>query len=61
MKIFLYANVVIAVLIMTLNAVAAMFGHAGSGERGTQQLTLIVICLSAIWIHDAIVANKGKP
>lgn len=59
MKIFLYVNVVIASLIMTLNMLGAIFGHAGSGERGTQQLTLIVICLSAIWIHDAIV--KVKP
>lgn len=61
MKILLYVNAAAAGLIMTLNFLSAMFGHEGSAQLGTQQLTLMTICLSAIWIHDAVVTQKAKP
>lgn len=60
MKIFFYANAFIACLIMTLNTLSAFLGAPGSSEKGTQQLTLMIVCLSAIWIHDAVVKQQKR-
>ena len=60
MKIFLYIQAAISVLIVILHDVAKLLGSTQGGEYSLHAYTVSIICLSAIWIHDAVVTQKTQ-
>jgi len=60
MKIFLYIQAAISVLIVTLHGVAQLLGSPKSSEHLLHAYTVVIICLSAIWIHGAVVTQKTQ-
>lgn len=60
MKIFLYIQAAISSLIVILHGIAQLLGSPQSSEHQLHAYTVVIICLSAIWIHDAVVTQKTQ-
>lgn len=60
MKIFLYIQAATSCLMAIVHGIAKLLGSNLGNEHFLHPYTVMIVCMSAIWIHDAVVAQKAK-